>query len=121
MSGEKERSASGRSRVIAVDFDGTLFETKYPTILSPRLPVIEQAKKRRAEGDKLILWTCREGRELETAVTACRSFGLEFDAVNDNLPELKALWGNNPRKVAADEYWDDKNCFVWPADSKDSK
>ena len=34
------------------------------------------------------------------------SQGLEFDAVNDNLPGLK-LFGINPRKVAADVYIDD--------------
>lgn len=96
-------------KVIAIDFDGTLFETEYPYILRPRLPVIEAAKKRRAEGDKLILWTCREGPELEAAVEACREQGLEFDAVNDNLPEMKEKWGNNPRKVGADEYWDDRS------------
>ena len=99
-------------KVIAIDFDGTLFETEYPYILRPRLPVIEAAKKRRAAGDRLILWTCREGMELESALNACRAFGLEFDAVNDNLPEMKEKWGNNPRKVGADEYWDDRNVLI---------
>ena len=62
-------------------------------------------------GAKLILWTCREGKELEEAVEACRAEGLLFDVVNDNLPEMKAEWGNNPRKVAADEYWDDRALY----------
>ena len=109
-------------RVIAVDFDGTLFFTDYPKILSPITPVVEMAKKRREEGDKVILWTCREGEVLEEAVEACREKGLEFDAINDNIPELKEKWGNNTRKVAADEYWDDHNTdlreikvayFIW--------
>jgi len=99
-------------RVIAIDFDGTLWETDWPRLVHPILPVIEMAKARKAAGDKLILWTCREGAELDAAVEACREYGLEFDAVNDNLPELKEQWGNNPRKVAADEYWDDKNRIV---------
>lgn len=102
-------------RVIAIDFDGTLWETDWPRLVRPILPVIEMAKARKAAGDKLILWTCREGAELDAAVEACRNYGLEFDAVNDNLPELKEQWGNNPRKVAADVYWDDKNrCFDVP-------
>lgn len=105
-------------KVIAVDFDNTLFETDYPHIVRPILPVIEMAKARQEKGDKLILWTCREGAELDAAVEACRTEGLEFDAVNDNLEEAKAEWGNNPRKVAADEYWDDKNrCFDVPLDT----
>ena len=103
--------------VIAIDFDGTLFETDYPTIVSPNLGVIDAAKWCKECGDKLILWTCREGPELEAAVEACRNYGIEFDAVNDNLPELKEKWGNNPRKIAADEYWDDKNS--WPFIARD--
>lgn len=99
-------------KVIAIDFDGTLWETDWPRLVRPILPVIEMAKTRKAAGDKLILWTCREGPELDAAVEACREYGLEFDAVNDNLPEAKAEWGNNPRKIAADEYWDDKNRIV---------
>ena len=110
-------------KVIAIDFDGTLFETEYPKILRPILPVIRMAKEHREAGNKLILWTCREGAELDAAVSACREQGLEFDAVNDNLPELKERWGNNPRKVAADEYWDDhatyyKAAFDWFAGKK---
>ena len=99
-------------KVIAIDFDGTMFETEYPKILRPILPVIEMAKARKAAGDKLILWTCRDGPELEAAIEACRQQGLEFDAVNDNLPEMKEKWGDNPRKVGADEYWDDRNYFM---------
>lgn len=99
-------------KVIAIDFDGTLWETDWPRLVRPIVPVIEMAKARKAAGDKLILWTCREGAELEAAIEACREQGLKFDAINDNLPEAKAEWGNNPRKVAADEYWDDKNRIV---------
>ena len=95
-------------KVIAIDFDGTLFETEYPKILRPILPVIEMAKARQEKGDKLILWTCRTGAELLDAITACNKEGLYFDAVNDNLEEMKEAWRNNPRKVAADEYWDDR-------------
>lgn len=98
--------------IIAIDFDGTLFETDYPTIVSPNLGVIDAAKWCKECGDKLILWTCREGPELDAAIQACREYGLEFDAVNDNLPEMKEKWGNNPRKVSADDYWDDKNSDI---------
>ena len=100
--------------IIAIDFDGTLFETDYPTIVSPNLGVIDAAKWCKERGDKLILWTCREGPELDVAIQACLEYGLEFDAVNDNLPEAKAEWENNPRKVAADYYIDDKNLVFEP-------
>lgn len=95
-------------KVIAVDFDGCLCREKWPEIGAPNLAVINALKRQRRAGDKVILWTCREGALLEDAVEWCRTFGLEFDAVNDNLPENTAQYGNNCRKVWADEYWDDK-------------
>lgn len=35
--------------------------------------------------------------------------GIIFDAVNDNLPDMIAKYGNNCRKVFADGYIDDRN------------
>ena len=49
---------------------------------------------------------------LDKAVSWCRAHGLRFDAVNDNLPEHVRKYGNNCRKVFADEYWDDKSVQV---------
>lgn len=49
------------AKVIAVDFDGTLCECKYPDIGAPVTPVIEYVKERKAAGDIVILWTCRGG------------------------------------------------------------
>ena len=34
--------------------------------------------------------------------------GLRFDAVNENLPENIEFFGNDCRKVWANEYWDDR-------------
>ena len=92
--------------IIAVDFDGTLADTDATKIYSPNTKLIGYLIERRKQGDKIILWTCREGSRLEPAVEWCKYQGLEFDAVNDNLPGLK-LFGMNPRKVAADLYIDD--------------
>jgi hypothetical protein len=33
-----------------------------------------------------------------------------FDAINENLPVNVAAFGNDCRKIFADEYWDDKAC-----------
>ena len=38
----------------------------------------------------------------------CAGHGLEFDAHNENVQELIDLYGNDCRKIGADEYWDDK-------------
>ena len=73
--------------IIAVDFDGTIVEHRYPSI-GKELPfAIETLRKLTEEGHQLILWTVREGRHLDEAVEFCRSRGLEFYAVNRDYPE----------------------------------
>lgn len=74
-------------KIIAVDFDGTLCENKWPEIGAANDELIEYLKKRQASGDKIILWTCRVGELLQQAVRFCYNRGLIFDAVNENLPE----------------------------------
>lgn len=97
-----------RPKIIALDYDGTIAKNSYPQAGDPNWPVIDRALKEQARGAKLILWTCREGEELKVAIDACMDWGLEFDAVNNNLPEMQKAWGNNPRKIFANEYWDDR-------------
>ncbi len=99
-------------KIIAVDFDGTLCEEKWPDIGEARQQVINELIRQQVDGVKLILWTCREGEQLQAAVTWCLNHGLMFDAVNDNLEENKEQYGNNSRKVWATEYWDDKSVLV---------
>lgn len=101
--------------IIAVDFDGTLAgDGVWPEVGEPNLVLIRQLRERKAAGDKLILWTCRCGEALEVAVKWAAEQGLEFDAVNDNLPEVVEAYGNNSRKISCDYYIDDKS--VLPAD-----
>ena len=95
-------------KAIAIDYDGCIAINSWPGVGEPNWEVINRAKDEQANGAKLILWTCREGHKLEEALDACGKWGLRFDAVNDNLQELKEEWGNNPRKLAAAEYWDDR-------------
>ena len=95
-------------KTIAIDFDGTLCADEYPGIGEPNEAVIAAAKAEQKYGARLILWTCRTGGRLLEAVEWCRAQGLEFDAVNGNLPEHMAKFGGDTRKVYADEYWDDR-------------
>ncbi|MDO4356919.1 MAG: hypothetical protein Q4E13_10460 [Clostridia bacterium] len=99
-------------KVIAVDFDGTLCENKWPEIGQANVRIIYYLLQRQAKGDKLILWTCRTGDLLDAAVMWSLQHGLRFDAVNANLPERIAEYGNDCRKIFADEYWDDKSVIV---------
>lgn len=96
--------------LIAVDFDGTIVEHKYPAI-GPEIPfAIETLKKLKAERHKLILWSVREGKLLEEAVEFCRQRGLEFYAVNRDYPEEEKGQNNHySRKLKADLFIDDRN------------
>ena len=100
----------GRSEIYAVDFDRTLnLAKKYPQLGEPNRELIDFLKGRQQAGDKVILWTCREGDLLKSAVKFCKNYGLEFDTVNDNLRENIEHFNNNCRKVFADYYIDDRN------------
>lgn len=96
-------------KIFSTDFDGTLCTNKWPDIGLPNKPLINYLIRMRAKGYKVILNTMREGEKLELAISWCKSFGLEFDAVNDNLPEMIEMFKNNPRKIYADFYFDDHN------------
>ena len=100
------------SKIIAVDFDGTLCENKFPDIGEANTKVINYLRNRKFGGAKLILWTCRVGAFLDAAVAWSKEQGLIFDAVNENLPEVLEWMGGDSRKIFADEYLDDKNIYI---------
>ena len=97
--------------IIAVDFDGTIVEHRYPQIGKEIPFAIATLKKLQAERHLLILWTVRERGLLEEAVEFCRKRGLEFYAVNANHPDesLPTNPSSPCRKVRADLYIDDCN------------
>ncbi len=98
---------------IAVDFDGTIVQNRYPAIGKPKLFAFETLKELQKKGHILVLWTYRSGYELDEAVEFCRENGLEFYAVNKNYPEEK-FDNNISRKIDADIYIDDKNLGGFP-------
>ena len=99
-------SECGKS--VAVDFDGTLCEDKYPEIGKPREDIISLVKWLKNRSCKIILWTCRCNDKLQQAIEWCKNHGIEFDAVNENLKEHIEKYNNNTRKVYADYYIDDR-------------
>lgn len=103
-----------RPTIIAVDFDGCLCENAWPGIGNARQGIIDALLMRQKQGAKIILWTCRVEDKLTEAVNWCADRGLSFDAVNANLPLNIAAFGNDCRKVFADEYWDDKAVLPEP-------
>lgn len=97
--------------IIAVDFDGTLVQDLYPGIGAVNLKLIASLRNAQLIGQKIILWTCRTGDQLEQAIAVCAKHGLIFDKVNENLDEVKELYGEDTRKVFANLYIDDKAQF----------
>ena len=96
--------------IIAVDFDGTIVEHRYPQIGEEIPFAVETLKMLVQDRHKLILWSVREGELLEEAVNWCKERGLEFYAVNRDYPEETVE--NNPhfsRKLKADIFIDDRN------------
>jgi hypothetical protein len=98
---------------IAVDFDGTIVEHKYPEIGEEFLFSIETIKELQRQQHMIILWTFRSGKYLDEAVEYCRKRGLEFYAVNKNYPE-EVFEENQSRKINADLFIDDRNLGGFP-------
>jgi hydroxymethylpyrimidine pyrophosphatase-like HAD family hydrolase len=97
-----------KSKIIAVDFDGTVVEHKYPEIGKEMLFAFSTLKALQQKGHKLILWTIRTGTLLDEAVEHCRKNGVEFYAVNKNYPE-EVLDERTSRKLNVDIFIDDRN------------
>ena len=99
--------------IIAVDFDGTIVEHKYPAIGKEIPFAFETLRKLQTEHHKLILWSVREGKLLDEAVTFCRERGLEFYAVNRDYPEEEKNLNNHfSRKLKADIFIDDRKVNI---------
>lgn len=96
---------------IAIDFDGTIVEHRYPEIGREIPFATETLKMLIADHHKLILWSVREGKLLDDAVNWCRERGVEFYAVNRDYPEERGTENNNhfSRKLKADIFIDDRN------------
>lgn len=99
-------------KIIAIDFDGTLVTDRFPEIGEPIFFAFECLHRFKENGDKLILYTCREDsperQYLTEAVEFCRERGIVFDAVNENTPDSPFNLLGKSRKPYADFYIDDK-------------
>lgn len=109
-----------KAPIYAVDFDGTLCDYKWPEIGEPNTELIGYLiMMQKMMGARIILWTCRKGEMLKEAVKWCAGFGLKFDAVNQNLPDIIEEFGVDTRKIFANYYIDDRN--FWYDDKSPKK
>ena len=95
---------------IAIDFDGTIVDDRYPDIGREKPFAIEVLKKLIEERHRLVLWTVREGKLLDQAVEFCRERGVEFYAINRDYPEEEREHNRHfSRKLKVDLFIDDRN------------
>ena len=99
--------------VIAVDFDGTLCEHKFPEIgeiKEEHQRIIKYVRQQSNRGAEIILWTWREDLEerkyLTEAVEWCNINNIPIDYINQY--PMPSFEGFASRKVCADMYIDDK-------------
>lgn len=99
--------------ILGIDFDGTVVSHEYPDIGDVAPGVFTWLKEFQKNGIKLILWTMRDGKELEEAVEFCKKNGIEFYGINEN-PTQKS-WTTSP-KAYCNYYIDDAavNCPLLP-------
>lgn len=97
--------------VIAVDFDGTIVENKYPAIGEERPYAIEVLKMLIRDRHRLILWTVRKGELLQQAIDWCAERDVEFYAVNSDSSDMfkEERPGHFSCKINADLFIDDRN------------
>ena len=103
-----------KSLLIAIDFDGTIVEDKYPGIGKAKPFAIETLKMLQSDGHRIILWSYRHGRKLEEAIQFLRDQGIHLYAVNRSYPEEESHPSDVSRKIHADLFIDDRNFGGFP-------
>jgi len=109
--------ADYKKLIIAVDFDGTIVEHKFPEI-GKLLPYAKQALQRFHElGHEIIIWTCRNQSEplhpewTQAHIGAVKEFldknKIPYTCINSDSPNIPFYLQS--RKVFADVYIDDRN------------
>lgn len=97
-----------RYKIAAVDFDGvikpTIENNKY---LPPDPKCYDVLRDLKNNGWKLVLWTCRAGRNLKAALNYLERHGFleAFDAINDNVHPMRY---KTSQKIVATVYIDDR-------------
>ena len=90
--------------IIAVDFDGTCVQHKYPKVGDTVPGAVPTLKELAAADHKLIIYTMRSGKELDDAIDWYRENNIPFHAVQQE--PLQHTWTHSP-KCYAEIYIDD--------------
>lgn len=91
--------------IFAIDFDGTIVEHEFPDIGPEKFAAIKTMKDLQKVGHKVIIWTCRSGRYLESMKSWLKNHDFVPDAINENIDKLDFGFP----KVYANVYLDDRS------------
>lgn len=97
--------------IIAIDFDGTIVQNRYPEIGQMLPNAGDVIREWQRQGHKIIINSCRAGTPFIEMVNYLDKSRIPYDAVNENLPERINEYGSDTRKISADIYIDDKCLF----------
>jgi hypothetical protein len=101
------------SKIIAVDFDGTVVKHRYPKIGETIPYSAEVLRELINNGHRIMLWTMRSGENLNEAIDWFSDKGIILWGVNENPTQHK--WSKS-NKQFADLYIDDAalGCPTFP-------
>ena len=99
-----------KAPILAVDFDGTIVEHKFPGIgkLIPGARVALRYLHKK--GCRIIIWTCRKGKYENNMREFLVKEKIPFDYINENVPGIDFT----SNKVFANYYIDDLNLGGFP-------
>lgn len=109
---EVQMMSAKTNLIIAVDFDGTLCHGNWPDVGEPNRKLIDKLLRLQRRGNKIILWTCREGDALFKAIEA------SYERVINNVADEHGFrqydfYLNNPNtKLTIEEFDRDNEIFV---------
>ncbi len=95
--------------IISADFDGIIARSCWPAIGEPVPGALETLQQWHTDGHKVVIWTCRAGRELAACKQWLDAHNVPYDTIDANLPErIEIYGGSDTRKVSADLYVNDR-------------
>lgn len=94
--------------IIAIDFDGTIADSKYPDCGELRPDAKEVINHLHYLGHEIIIWTCRCDEPAEKAKKFLDDHGVKYHKFNEHMDRLIKEYGNNTRKIFANVYIDDR-------------
>ena len=101
--------------IIAIDFDGTLHQGRWPDIGEPFPGAKDIMGLLKRDGHYLIIWTYREGIRQTEMVNWLMEHEIPFDRINDHKPGSWETYGYKSQKVYAHLYVDDNQVGGLPS------